>query len=229
MDYARIYMALCTKARERKLESYSERHHIVPKCMGGTNRLHNIVRLTAEEHFVAHQLLVKLNPDSRGLIFALQALSMKRNGRVNNKTFGWIRRKLAEETSRRRKGAKQPPHVGAAVSARHKGRKQSPELIAKRSAALKGRKLSEEHRAQIRARMLGTPGTRRGAKVTEETRARMREAALKRVQTKEATERTRAAIYRQTPEQRSARAHKAWETKRRKAAELAANISTTED
>lgn len=39
---------------------YCERHHIVPKCLGGSNSPENIVNLTSREHFIAHILLVKI-------------------------------------------------------------------------------------------------------------------------------------------------------------------------
>ena len=35
-------------------DEYHERHHIVPKCMGGTNDKENLIDLFAKEHYVAH-------------------------------------------------------------------------------------------------------------------------------------------------------------------------------
>ena len=49
---------------------YKERHHIVPKCLGGDNRLDNLIDLTAEEHFEAHKLLFNLFPKNKSLFFA---------------------------------------------------------------------------------------------------------------------------------------------------------------
>ena len=43
---------------------YKERHHIIPKCMGGNNEKDNLIDLYAREHFIAHKLLVEENPDS---------------------------------------------------------------------------------------------------------------------------------------------------------------------
>ena len=36
---------------------YKERHHIVPKCLGGTNEKDNLIDLYAKEHYEAHRLL----------------------------------------------------------------------------------------------------------------------------------------------------------------------------
>lgn len=39
---------------------YVEKHHIIPKCLGGTNSKLNLVKLTAREHFICHVLLTKM-------------------------------------------------------------------------------------------------------------------------------------------------------------------------
>jgi hypothetical protein len=39
---------------------YCEKHHILPKCLGGSNDKLNLVQLTAREHFICHLLLVKI-------------------------------------------------------------------------------------------------------------------------------------------------------------------------
>ena len=42
------------------LTCYKEAHHIVPKCLGGSNEHDNLVDLTAREHYIAHILLAKI-------------------------------------------------------------------------------------------------------------------------------------------------------------------------
>lgn len=37
-----------------------ERHHIIPKCLGGNNEKENLVSLTGREHYIAHKFLVKI-------------------------------------------------------------------------------------------------------------------------------------------------------------------------
>lgn len=70
MNYIQIYTRLMERSTTRTLGCYTERHHIHPKCMGGVNEPHNIAILTPEEHFIAHQLLVKIYPHNKELIFA---------------------------------------------------------------------------------------------------------------------------------------------------------------
>ena len=62
MDYSRQYNLIINKAKERVLEEYSETHHIIPKCLGGTNENTNLVELTPREHLICHRLLVKMYP-----------------------------------------------------------------------------------------------------------------------------------------------------------------------
>jgi len=74
MNYQRIYDEIIERAKPRGLdkkvlEGYFERHHIVPRCLNGTNIESNLVLLTAREHFICHQLLWKIHRTC-ALIFA---------------------------------------------------------------------------------------------------------------------------------------------------------------
>ena len=57
--------------RKTKENKKFERHHIKPKCIGGTNSKRNLVDLTYIEHFKAHKLLHLSYPDNKGLNYAL--------------------------------------------------------------------------------------------------------------------------------------------------------------
>lgn len=46
------------------------KHHIVPRCMGGSDDPSNLIELTYAEHVEAHRLLCEGNPDHFGLRFA---------------------------------------------------------------------------------------------------------------------------------------------------------------
>lgn len=52
-----------------------ERHHAIPRCMGGLNLPENIVNLTPREHIHAHLLLAKIHPQHFGLITAATLMS----------------------------------------------------------------------------------------------------------------------------------------------------------
>ena len=159
MDYQKIYEHLISRAigRTKKKQDHSEyvyyeKHHIIPKCLGGTDIPTNLVYLTAEEHWVSHLLLVKINPGVPELIFACQAMSMTggNNQRVNNKLFGWVRRAYAAEVSKRQAGRIVSPETRLKISQSLKGKipahqlienvSKRPEVAAKISEAAKGRK-----------------------------------------------------------------------------------------
>ena len=60
--YTRWYNQLVEQAKVRVLprDVYTEKHHIIPRSLGGNNSIDNLVRLTAREHFVCHWLLTKM-------------------------------------------------------------------------------------------------------------------------------------------------------------------------
>ena len=97
MDYKLHYNNLITRSKGRVLDSYTEKHHIIPKCMGGSNDLSNIAKLTPEEHYVAHLLLVKIYPHISKLVCAANMMSMNLNGKRNNKRYAWVRRRFISQ------------------------------------------------------------------------------------------------------------------------------------
>lgn len=61
MTYSKIYQEIVERCKSRKYNKdiYYERHHIIPKCVGGKDDGDNIVNVTAREHFILHHLLAK--------------------------------------------------------------------------------------------------------------------------------------------------------------------------
>lgn len=96
MNYSKIYNALISRAKTRDINGYYEIHHIIPRCMGGDDSTDNLVRLTPEEHYLAHQLLIKIHPENKSLIYAA---GMMIPNRPSNKLYGWLRRKLSDSKS----------------------------------------------------------------------------------------------------------------------------------
>lgn len=58
--YTRHYYIGIKKRQQDILTSGYERHHIIPRSLGGTDDPDNIVRLTAREHILAHWALTKM-------------------------------------------------------------------------------------------------------------------------------------------------------------------------
>lgn len=62
MDYEKAYYNLMQKRQNTKLyksKQYCEKHHIIPKSLGGSNSQKNLVNLTPREHVIAHRFLEK--------------------------------------------------------------------------------------------------------------------------------------------------------------------------
>jgi len=59
--YTNWYYKIINSAQTRQnINGYFEKHHIVPKSLGGSNRTENLVKLSAREHFICHWLLTKM-------------------------------------------------------------------------------------------------------------------------------------------------------------------------
>lgn len=77
-----IQNILISRGRFACSDQYHERHHIIPKCMNGTNDIENLIDLFPREHFIAHKLLAKENPDNTKLIHSWTFMSrIYKNGR----------------------------------------------------------------------------------------------------------------------------------------------------
>ena len=99
MNYQKIYDDICKRGQERILpkEIYTEKHHIIPRCLGGNDETPNLTVLTAREHFLVHYILAeKLYPTHYGLYHALYIMchlkgkSQSRH-RPSSKTYANIR------------------------------------------------------------------------------------------------------------------------------------------
>lgn len=70
---------LNTRGRNGCGDLYHESHHIIPKCIGGSNEKDNLIDLYAREHFIAHKLLAQENPDIHGLLSAYAVMALMKN------------------------------------------------------------------------------------------------------------------------------------------------------
>ena len=138
MDYGAHYEALIAKARSRDATGYIERHHVIPRCMGGSDSADNLVSLTPEEHFVAHLLLAKIFAGNVKVLHAAMAMQMvnreTQRREVNNKRYGWLRKRFSEA---------------------RRGHVVSDETRNKIGAALTGRRLPDEQRRKLREANIG--------------------------------------------------------------------------
>ena len=79
MNYEKVYNQIVERSKTRELTCYTEKHHIIPRCMGGLDISENLVKLTAREHFICHWLLCRIYPDNRKLAYAFRAMCILHN------------------------------------------------------------------------------------------------------------------------------------------------------
>jgi len=185
MDYQKHYDKLMRRAVSRKLDGYKERHHVIPRCMGGTDDKQNIVCLTPEEHYVAHQLLVMLHPGNVKLLWAAVAMTNgTQNQKRSNRLYGWLRRELAANQSERMQGFKHSEETKKRMGELQTGKKRRPhsdETKKKMSMKRMGIQFTDEHRRLL---SLAKTGIKRGP-VSESTRNKMRISNIEAAKTKD--------------------------------------------
>jgi len=164
MNYLFHYNNLIKNRKENPLSNieYGEHHHIIPRCMGGSDDKSNIVKLTAREHFIAHHLLFKAHRTAK----LAHAWFMMLRFDPNQKRYFTSRQK--EAAANAHSGALKETMKGSGnhfygkshteesklkVSLANKGRKKTKEEIENWVEKVAKQPKSKEHREKI-----GRPG-----------------------------------------------------------------------
>lgn len=171
MNYQLHYNNLINRAKNRILESYSESHHIIPKCIGGSNDKSNLVDLTPEEHYVAHQLLVKIYSEEKSLVYALRMMCMAGNGKTKrtNKEYGWVRKLWRKTSSENQRGRPGKPHT-------QETKQKISKMQIGRPSGMLGKHHTEERNKNLSEKMKGkrtTLATRKGQVNSDEHRKKI--------------------------------------------------------
>ena len=100
--YSKIYFSIISNAKSRTIlpETYTEKHHIIPKSLGGNNSKDNLAVLTAREHFICHLLLPRMTSgnDQIKMFHAAWRMCCKgKNSKHNYKITSTIYKKLKEQ------------------------------------------------------------------------------------------------------------------------------------
>jgi hypothetical protein len=159
MNYQKIYDMLIEKAMNRVLrkDAYVERHHIIPRSMGGSDELGNIVPLTAKEHYVAHHLLWKIHQNI-SMAHAFCMMSTTRSVHTEFHIKAIMYQSAKEYISSQRRGKSYVDQYGLMKSESIKDKLRiasalhapiSPESIKKRSDKMRGRTHSDKTKDKI--------------------------------------------------------------------------------
>ena len=111
MNYQKVYNQIIESAKSRGLnkkllEGYFEKHHIIPRCLKGSNEKCNLVLLTAREHYLCHWLLWKSNKENGSLFLAYHKMVyqkrayQERNFKIGSRQYEILK----SERSNRMKG-----------------------------------------------------------------------------------------------------------------------------
>lgn len=135
MNYKKIYHDFIADRQKKPVpDGYVEKHHILPRSLGGNNDSKNLILLSAGDHLFAHILLARIY--GGGMWAALNQMC----------------------NFERYKGSRSRKHYAIArenCAKLFRGKKRSEEDRAKISAATRGRKLSEEQKKAIALRNIG--------------------------------------------------------------------------
>ena len=152
--YTNWYNDIVFRAQNRNLpkEVYTEKHHIVPRSLGGGNERENIAKLTAREHFVCHWLLTKM---TTGQAQKKMAYACKR-----------MMHSAGEKQYRYKISGRIYEQLKNNLNLLLKERKFSEEWISKlkKSAQVRAAREGEEEKAIRRANMIKVNKSRKGEK-----------------------------------------------------------------
>jgi hypothetical protein len=129
--YSKCYYRIIENRESNPVTGYVEKHHIIPRSLGGSNKKENIVALTAREHFVCHRLLVKMTSgrDKMKMSYAIRCLVNRENKyqqryKISARTYAAIISITKASISKYQTGKNNPYY----------GKKHSEEVIAKMRA-----------------------------------------------------------------------------------------------
>ena len=183
--YTRWYNNITENAKSRIIDGYTERHHIHPRSLGGTDNADNLVNLTAREHFICHWLLTKMHTgEARGkminALYLMQGKNQYQDRYINSRVYEILRTEYAQYISKLNKGRKQPLEENTKQKIAQTGRKRSP--------------FTNEWRDKMSKSKQGEKNNRYGVKISESTRQKMREKALGRTQSEETIKKKADAV-----------------------------------
>ena len=164
--YTKCYYNIIDRAKSRDLskETYTEKHHIIPKSLGGLNNKDNLVKLTAKEHRLAHILLPRMTIDplhTKSMWYALWMMLRTKNTNQQRKiskgsAFEVAKIKVAENSSQLHKGKTVSKETREKLSkscqgrpSPNKGRAMSENQKQKLSIAHKGKIIAPETVSKI--------------------------------------------------------------------------------
>lgn len=190
MNYQKIHDTIIVRAqiRNKISGSYYERHHIIPKACGGSNKKDNLVFLTAKEHYLVHWLLYKINPIPK-LAYAWRRMCSRGSkyhaGRTTSRYYEASRKAFVKAHSETMTGRKLSDEHRTKISKSKMGEKNP----------MFGKKHTEEHKQYLSEMNVGEKNGFYGKTHSDDFKSKLSEYAKARV-----GEASNAFGYEHTPE-----------------------------
>ena len=174
MNWQKIHNQIIERAlRENRKKGngmYYERHHIIPRCLGGTNNNENLVLLTAREHFIIHMILIELYPigsfEWHKLVLAASSFMRKSKNHqrqlISSRQFERIKILLSESktgiprTEITKKKISDTKQLNPRVVTKEQRDKQSKRMLGKNNP-MYGKTHSDDVKELLKRQKLGKP------------------------------------------------------------------------
>lgn len=206
--YTKCYFSIVNKAKSRVLppDTYLEKHHILPRSLGGNNSKDNLVSLTGREHFICHILLTKMTTGKEYFSMMHAAIGMKRSRSyqeryINNRIYETLKKEYSAIIGQRNKGKTASPETREKMSIAKKGKKKPEGFGEQISNALKGKSkppMLDSIKEKISSKLKGRNGHRRGKtgdyKHTDEAKQKIAESNKRRVYSQETKDKIAAGV-----------------------------------
>jgi len=114
---------------------YAERHHIVPRCMGGKDVYDNLIYLSPRCHLLAHWLLMKAYPEVRPLKIAYATMCSRDGIRLSPKMYELAKAAVSGDNSMLARAVVTPLGTFPTVAAAAAAHKVSKAIISKKAGS----------------------------------------------------------------------------------------------
>ena len=77
IKYFNLYLRLikrCQLMTQEELSGYNEKHHILPRCLGGKDSKDNLILMPIRYHIVSHLILAEIYPENIKLLYAVNLI-----------------------------------------------------------------------------------------------------------------------------------------------------------
>ena len=150
--YTRWYFSIVDRAKIIPNLGMTEKHHIIPRSLGGDNSKRNIVRLTPKQHFICHLLLTRMTYGlaKQKMVLAIHlmqypTINQTRTRKLTSSSFNRLRQERSEIMKSKTMSIETREKISKGLS----GRKLSPEHIEAARQARVGKTVSKETKQKI--------------------------------------------------------------------------------